>query len=442
MLSMRRHITECQAERLVEGALSGKESQEVVRHLLTSCSRCVKLLWRLDGGVVAAAELAAYDYSATFAEVQARGLADSGSVGAERARGEAQWASRLAPQPHIQRLLLLENDISLQHWGVCEAILSRCRLVTRESPSAGVAMAELAVAASDRLSAADYGEERVHDFRGAARVALGNASRSAGDFQTAASAFDTARALLVSGTGDPLEEASLASGHAALLGAQGEFEKAVETLHAAIRLYREAGDRRAVGYTLLQQASIICHVEPERGLLLATRGLALIDPEHDSYAELSGRHTVAHCFLELGRPNEARALLAKSRSAFDRFPDLATRTRYHWLEGAIARDLGALEEAEQTFLELRHLYLENGFDFEAVLISLDLSEVLLRQERFDEAEALIQEAYPILEAWGLRRDTLALWIALIASIRERVLDGSLFRLVADHLRHNWLSKES
>jgi hypothetical protein len=68
--------------------------------------------------------------------------------------------------------------------------------------------------------------------------------------------------------------------------------------------------------------------------------------------------------------------------------------------------------------------------------------VLLRQERFDEAEALIEEAYPILQAWGLRRDTLALWIALIASIRERVLDGSLFRLVADHLRHNWLSKES
>lgn len=442
MLSMRKHITECQAQRLVEGALSRKESQEVVHHLLTSCSHCAKLLRRLEGGMLAAAELAAYDYSVPFTEMQARGLAAQAGVTAERARGEAQWESRLEPQPHARRRLLLANDASLQHWGVYEAILSRCRQVTRESPSAGVAMAELAVTASDLLPAADYGEGRVYDFRVAARVALGNASRSAGDFQAAASAFDTARALLANGTGDPLEEAALASGLAALQGAQGEFERAVETLHVAIRLYREAGDRRAVGYTLLQQASIICHVEPERGLLLATRGLTLIDSEHDSYAELSGRHTIARCLLELGRPEEARALLNESRSSYDRFPDLATRTRYHWLEGAIARDLGALEEAEQIFLALRDLYLENGFDFEAVLISLDLSEVLLRLERFDEAEGLIQNAYPILEAWGLRRDTLALWITLIASIRERVLDESLFRLVADHLRHNWLSKES
>jgi tetratricopeptide (TPR) repeat protein len=442
MLSMRKHITECQAEHLVEGALSRQEGQEVVRHLLTSCPHCMKLLRRLEGGMAAVAELAAYDYSDTFAQVQARGLAAHAGVAAERARGEAQWASRLEPQPHSRRLLLLENDTSLQHWGVYEAILSRCRQVTRESPSAGMAMAQLAVAASDRLSFADYGEERVHDFRMAARVALGNASRAAGDFRTAASAFETARALLASGTGDPLEEASLASGHAALLGAQGEFEKAVASLHAAIRLYREAGDRRAVGYTLLQQASIICHVEPERGLLLATRGLALIDPKQDSYADLSGRHTIANCLLELGRLDEARALLAESRSAYDRFPDLATRTRYHWLEGAISREMGALEEAEQTFLQLRDLYLENGFDFEAVLISLDLSEVLLRLERFEDAETLIQEAYPILEAWGLRRDTLALWMTLIASIRERVLDEKLFRLVADHLRHNWLSKEN
>ncbi|HSF43335.1 MAG TPA: hypothetical protein VLT87_26280, partial [Thermoanaerobaculia bacterium] len=128
-------------------------------------------------------------------------------------------------------------------------------------------------------------------------------------------------------------------------------------------------------------------------------------------------------------------------SAYDRFPDLATRTRYHWLEGAIARDLGALDDAERTFRQVRDLYLENGFDFEAVLISLDLSEVLLRRERFEEAESLIQQAYPVLQSWGLRRDTLALWIALIASIRERVLDENLFRLVADHLRNNWLSRE-
>lgn len=439
MLSLRRHITERQAERLAEGALSPKEGSQVVRHLLTSCPRCVKLVRRLEGRL--AGEPAGYDYSETFAEVGARGLAAHQAVSAERARGEAQWTSRLEPQPHSRRRLLLENDASLHHWGLYDAILSRCRQVARESPAAGVDLAELAVTASDRLSAANYGEGRVHDFRVAARVALGNASRSAGDFQAAASAFDAARALLANGTGDPLEEAALASGLASLEGARGEFEKAVETLQGAVRLYREAGDRRAVGYTLLQKASIIGHVEPERGLLFATRGLTLIDPEQDSYAELSGRHTVAHCLLDLGRPKEARVLLAESRSAYDRFPDLATRTRYQWLQGAIARDLGAVEEAEQTFRELRELYLENRFDFEAVLISLDLAEVLLRLDRFEEAEVLIQEAYPILVAWGLRRDTLALWIALIASIHEKVLDESLFRLVADHLRHNWLSRE-
>lgn len=440
MLSIRRHLTERQAERLVEGALSRKEGQEVVRHLLTSCPRCLKLVRRVEGAA-GGANPADWDYAASFVTLQARGLAAAADVSGQRVLGEAQWTGRLEPEPHPRRLQLVEIDSSLQHWGLYEAVLTRCRPATRESPAAGIALAGLAVAVADLLSPEVYGAARVHDFRAAARVALANSSRAAGDFQTATAAFETARALLGLGTGDPLEEAALASGLAALQGARGEFEKAVETLQDAVRLYREAGDRRSVGYALLQQASIICHVEPDRGLLLATRGLTLIDPEQDAYAELSGRHTIAHCFLELGRPKDARALLAESRSAYDRFPDLATRTRYQWLEGAIARDLGALGDAERTFHRLRDLYLENGFQFEAVLISLDLAGVLLRQDRFEEAEGLIQEAYPVLESWGLRRDTLALWIALIASIRERVLDESLFRLVADHLRHNWLSRE-
>lgn len=440
MLSIRRHVTQRQAELLVEGALSRKEGQEVVRHLLTSCPRCLKLVRRVEGAV-GGANPADWDYGASFVTLQARGLAAAADVSGQRVLGEAQWTGRLEPEPQSRRLLLVESDSSLQHWGLYEAVLTRCRPAARESPAAGVALAELAVAVSDLLSPDVYGTARIHDFRAAARVALANSSRAAGDFQAALAAFESARALLGMGTGDPLEEAALASGLAALQGARGEFEKAVETLQDAVRLYREAGDRRSVGYALLQQASIICHVEPDRGLLLATRGLTLIDPQQDAYAELSGRHTIAHCFLELGRPKDARSLLAQSRSAYDRFPDLATRTRYQWLEGAIARDLGALGDAERTFLRLRDLYLENGFQFEAVLVSLDLSGVLLRQDRFEEAESLIQEAYPVLESWGLRRDTLALWIALIASIRERVLDESLFRLVADHLRHNWLSRE-
>ena len=440
MLSIRRHVTQNQAERLVEGALSRKEGQEVVRHLLTSCPRCLTLVRRVEGSV-GGANSADWDYAASFVTLQARGLAAAADVSGQRVLGEAQWTGRLEPEPQPRRLLLLENDPSLQHWGLYEAVLTRCRPATRESPAAGIALAELAVAVSDLLSPDVYGAARVHDFRAAARVALANSSRVAGDFQTAIAAFETARALLGVGTGDPLEEAALASGLAALQGARGEFENAVETLQDAVRLYREAGDRRSVGYALLHQASIICHVEPDRGLLLATRGLLLIDPQQDAYAELSGRHTIAHCYLELGRPKDARSLLTQSRSAYDRFPDLATRTRYQWLEGAIARDLGALGDAERTFRRLRDVYLENGFQFEAVLISLDLSEVLLRQDHFEEAEGLIQQAYPILETWGLRRDTLALWIALIASIRERVLDESLFRLVADHLRNNWLSRE-
>jgi tetratricopeptide (TPR) repeat protein len=355
---------------------------------------------------------------------------------AERERAGSLWA-RLQTLSPEQRLRLVRNETRYQIWGLYGLVLAESRKTVRGDPLAAAGLAELALEVVDQLHPCAYGAPRIHDFRGAALVALANAKRLAADFAGCQETLRTAGEELDLGTADPLEEALLRSAQGSYLSDIGDFEPAIAVLERARACTRRAGDRHGEGQHLLHQATILGETEPHRGTKLARRALDLLDRTEDPHLELGAWHTLAFCLNAAGETREAEAILASHRPLYAHYSDPMTTGRLHRLEAWIAREKGELLKAEHCFREQRAVYEKHGFDFDQVLAALELAEVLTLQARFGEALEILTETYPLLEVWGLRIDVLRSWILLEEGVRARAAGSRVFREIADLLRRRW-----
>jgi tetratricopeptide (TPR) repeat protein len=384
------------------------------------------------GGPTADAE-----YDAVFHRLDLFRALVEHDIHTERERAEILW-QQLRPHPAERRLLLVQTETRYQIWGLYGRVLAESRNTARSDPRGGAALAELALAVAHRLHPCAYGAPRIHDFCGAALVALANALRLAADFPRCAEALRSAHEELAAGTGDPLEEAQLHSVHGSYLTDRGEIEQAVSVLQRARACSRRIGDRHGEGRTVLQQAALLGETEPQRGITLARRALALLDPAAEPHLELGAWHTLAFSLNRIGETVEAERILAAHRHRYGRTPDPTTLGRLRRLEAWIAREKGELLKAEHFFREQRALYEKHDMSFDQVLASLELAEVLTLQARTSEALAILTETYPILAAWGLDLDVLRSWILLEEGVLARAAGSRVFRDLTDLLRRRWL----
>jgi tetratricopeptide (TPR) repeat protein len=377
-----------------------------------------------------------HEYDAVFHRLDLFRTLVEHDVLAERERAEALWPQLQAQTPE-QRLRLVRSEARYQIWGLYGLILAESRKAASSNPLAAAGLAELALAVADQLHPCAYGEPRIHDFRGAAYVALANAKRLAADFAGCQETLHTAREELDLGTEDPLEEAQLYSVHGSYLSDIGDFEPAVAILERARICARRAGDRHSEGRIVLHQAAILGENEPHRGIRLARRALDLLDRTEDPHLELGAWHTLAFCLNVAGETEKAEAILESHRPRYARYSDPMTTGRLHRLEAWIAREKGELLKAEHCFRRQRAVFAKHGFDFDQVLAALELAEVLTLQTRFSEALEILTETYPLLEVWGLRIDVLRSWILLEEGVRARAAGSRAFRELAELLRRRW-----
>jgi tetratricopeptide (TPR) repeat protein len=431
------HVSPEEMKRFVANELSAPEAQELVTHLLTGCPGCLALA-RREGALEPGPGRAADGFEAILRRLETKLRGVQRDVDAQLRRGAAQWA-RLAPLSPAQRLTLLRNDRSLCHWGLLRNALDACLQAGKMNPVEAVDIASFALAIAESLDTRLYPPGNLNDFRSRALTALANAKRAAADFQGSERDFAAARKAMEQGTGDPYERANVICHEALLLRDLGEFEAAVDLLDEAFRLYRRVNDTHLCGRVLVQQASSIGFVDPLKGVELARRGLEMLDPKSgDKHLELSARNTLVHFLNDAGFAEEARVMQEAMRPLYAQFPGVAVQSRMAWLDGLIARNLGDFPTAEKKLRELREVFSRHDFDLELALVSLDLAELLLWSRRSAEAALLLRETFPVLVAWGLEKDLLALWLALADHLQAGTDEATLLmREAAATLRRGW-----
>ena len=437
------HIPEEVLGRFLRLEASRKESQQIVRHLLSGCTQCSELAFRLSSEIGIFTPLAAnrkFGWEQAYAEAFSRALAfatqEEQKLALEQLRGWAQWA-QLEPLTSQLRFSTVESDPRFHTFGLYSRLLEASRWYRRTEPEETVDIIRLAIVVAERLDPATLGEERIAELRAAAWAALGNAKRIAEDFEGARRAFNEAWRLLESGTGDPAEEAHLISLEASYMKDIGEFELAESSLEEAFEIYQRAGDLHQQGRILIKMGEIIGHIHPERGIAHLQKALALIDTSREPRLELCAQHALAQFLSDNGQPEEGLAVLERARPLYKQFQDDLTQLRLHWVEGKIAFRLKEYDEAESIFGQIWEEFRARNLNQEVVLVTIDLARVLAAKGETARAAQLAAECYSIMKNWGLHKDALAAWLVFQDALSQERGIAAIFERVGEYYRRHW-----
>lgn len=445
------HVSEVILDRFFRGQLSRKEIQRLVRHLLTSCPRCLGMAaqagQRSDRVPLGEPEpdlpspLPPRSYADLFLGLLQGREEETMRLARERLQGIGLLAE-LERHPPGERLAVIRRDARFHRWGLFDRMLVKYLEYARNEPKAGIDLVNLALAVLELLPEERYRPSLLNDFRAAGMAALANARRLAGFFEESKQAIERAWEHLEEGTGDPLEEASLLSIEASLWRDLGQLDRSAGLLDRAIRMYQQTGDDNRCAGMLIQKGLALGYADPASGIELLQDALSLVDAAQEPRLELCARHNLALFLDDSGKPQEALAILEMSRPLYAVFGDRQTQLLLHWLEARIARSLGDLTEAEAVLQKVIAEFSRRGMHYEQTIASIDLVQVYSLRGNHEAAVQLVNEYLPVLEGWGMHAEGQAMWMLFRNQIAEHarmriVLEEVAFRGISVYYHRAW-----
>lgn len=434
------------------GQLSAVENRAVVRHLLVGCLSCLRFTSRLlpvnplsvqsedDLGDLAlevspvAEPFELFDYTAAFAAARRELAKRHAALTAEQSAAPA-LLDELACHPFDRQWMMVTNSPRFHTWAFCDLLLEASREWGFQDPGRALELAELGATVASHLPHAIYGAARVSDLSARAWATLANAERIRADFRLAERGFVRAERLLKSGTGDPLEKARVLLLKASLRGNQQRFDEAFRLLDRVVAIGRRCGDLHLCGKALIVKGFIFGIAErPSEAIRALEEGIALVDSTDEPRLLVAARHNLILYLNEIGRRDEALALLETTRPLYAQLGDQMNLIRLRWLEGKIALAAGNLEVAEPLLQQVGSELAQLDLSYDAALLSLDLALIYTRQRRCAEVRRLAEQMIPIFQSRDVHREAIAALIVFQkAAEMDRVTLG-LVRELSDFLR--------
>jgi tetratricopeptide (TPR) repeat protein len=360
-----------------------------------------------------------FDYEATFD--QAARLASERMV-FEDADRVADLVEELLAYPESRRRQVAQAQTRFHSLKLCEVLGDRTREAWLNDPALAVEFGRLGVVIADLLSFNRYGTQIVEDIRAQAWSYLGNAFRVASDLRRAEKTLAVAAAHYRQSAQDIFTEAKILSFKASLRNSQGRYPEAAMLLDDVISLYRIGKDRHEEGRNLILKGMALGYDgQFQAAVELIRHGLSRIDLSAEPWMVVSARHNLIWYLNESGCHEEALQILEETRRLYRDLGHPLHLIRLRWVEGAIATNLGWIEEAESALKEAREAFLERGIGFDAALVSLDLATLLATQDRFGEVMGLAVEVFPIFVSRDAHPEALAALLLLTQAIEAESL---------------------
>jgi tetratricopeptide (TPR) repeat protein len=417
----------------------------VVRHLLADCDDCRQVTSGLLPPVNPAAEARGNktSYAPAFRHALAEVERAEAVLRAERAES-AERLRELLAQPFERQQAMVAGSGRYLTWSFCELLLETAREWGFQDPGRALELCQLGVEVATRLDRAAYGEARVHDLKGRAWAALGNAQRIRSDFHQAEKSFLRAERLLKLGTGDPVEKAQVLLLKSSLRGNQQRFPEALRLIDRVVAIARRCADPQLHGRALIMRGLLFGLAnDQEPAIRHLTEGLQKVDADSDPRLVVAAQHNLTLYLAESGRYVEALRLLESARPLYHQIGDQMSLLRLRWLEGKIASALGHFTEAEELLRGVHRELIGRELGYDAALLSLDLATIYARQGRGAEMRRLAEEMLPIFKSRDIHREAIAaLFVFQKAAEMERVTLG-LIRDLSGYLkesRASWVTR--
>lgn len=282
---------------------------------------------------------------------------------------------------------------------VAELLIEECRRLVRGSWKEARDLAALVPLVLRRLPGAESREwHRELCIRALAHQA--NAHRAGGEIKPADRLFaEVRRELAESGSTDAALHAEIASLEASLRLDQQRLDEAQRLLDRATLLARDLQDDDMLARTLIQRGTVLWHQGRfEEAGRDEREALTLLDANRDAVLYACGVGNLALCLSELGRYDEAAAVIEENRDRLAGVSGEWSRLRLLVLEGRIAQGRRRVDEAERLLLEARNRCIAEGNAFEVALVSLDLSLLYLEESRPSDLKRIARLMQPLFES--------------------------------------------
>jgi tetratricopeptide (TPR) repeat protein len=284
-----------------------------------------------------------------------------------------------------------------------EALLEEARRHLAAEPREAMGWIELAEESSRRLIASGFPRALLGRVVTRLCAHRANVLRVMGDLPAADRIFrDLATTPRPPGPRRLQDRAELLSLEASLRIDLRQWADAEALLTDAGRTYEASGETAGTAKVLLKRGAVADYSgQTALALELFRRVADLLDLDAEPVLCLLGRKNEANALVDLGRPVEARAVLAAHRDLLERHGDAPTRLRWRWTEARIDRAEGRFAEAAAVFNEVGNGLLSLGRPYDVSLLLLDTAELHLARGEWREVKRLAGRLEAVFEARGV-----------------------------------------
>ncbi len=296
----------------------------------------------------------------------------------------------------------------LDELGKIALLLEECRRLRHENPEEMERIADLALAAAERLDSRRYAGRDVADAKAEAAAELGRAQRIRDRLAASARNIARAAALWSGGNRNPRLLCRIAEIAAATLCHLRRFPDAISLIEQEAALWDALGEREQAAERRVSLALYTSYDgDPRRALTLLCRVLPEIDPKRNPELALAAAHNVLWFMTDLGWFECASRLLPLIRPLYEKNGRHLNRLRLRWLEGRVAAGQGQRGTAYRMFAEAREGFLLAGLAFPASMVAIDIALFWADEGRFEDVAAIARELLSTFRALGVPREGVA-----------------------------------
>lgn len=329
----------------------------------------------------------------------------------------------------------LMADAKFRTPGVVRKLIASMPLVVRSKPNDAVVVAALAAEiAANPSRSDDIVATRLH---GAALRELSFANIYVGNYDDALTAARAAADLFDRCFVPDHEHGRLAVLNAEIARSSNRVSEGLAHAEEAVRVFTETADLRRIVDAVSLKASLLARRHDFAAAIILAQGLLnsndyVLSDTHRAMLHMN----LGYYFRENGQFPESLHHLQLAASILDELHMVSEAVRTRWNVAAVLKSAGRIADATARFEAVMREFTALGMAGAAALVALDLAEIALARQDFDEVEKLCRSAIHQFSISGFaysERAATALALLGDASKQKRA-SLQMLRSVAQYVR--------
>lgn len=317
--------------------------------------------------------------------------------------------------------------------GVVRGLAGRACATTPNNPPNGLALAELCTEVAEHLDSTIVRADTFEKLRGAAWRERAYALFYVGRYTDALTAADRADAAFQRCVVDEYDRARVAIVRTLALRPKEELSAALASVRFSADVFARFEDAgRVVSASLAQSQIMFSRGDYESAIETLLPVERRLRDSKDARNHALVLNTLGSCRWKIGKLEEALVDHETAAMLYDALGIPTEAARNRWNVALILMLSGRGDDARPRLESLRSTFSGLGMTSEATLVSLDLAELHLARDRFDDVETICHAAMRSLEAAGLSYTSRAL--TALAYIREAAQRRAVTPVAVKHVR--------